>query len=958
MKAIASIFALALLGGLCLAGPEDHGGRRVIPVYVGSRVCGECHWGKKSGNQYEKWLHSPHAGAYAALWTSAAKEIARLSGIPAEPQESLVCLGCHATAWDTEGWERDETFVLEDGVQCERCHGPGSEYIRAEVMINREKALKHGLRLPRERDCLMCHMEKGSHTAVLGPSGFDLEEWWMRLGHPQPATGGAHVQPRTELRVSMDARPSETPHLLGARNCKSCHQGRRMGYQFSRWRGGPHASAYAVLATDRGREIADERGISADPQLSEVCLSCHTTGAGLADGHFAPGFDRSDGVQCESCHGAGSEYSSPDAMGDADAAHGPGLATISEELCLACHGDAHGAPFDYPAALEEIAHPTHLPEATLPDRYKTPLNLAVTSDGAELYVACEASNSVIIVDTATRQVITEVETGGQATDVSFNPAGTLAYVSNRLDDTVTIVDTATRKAIETFAVGDEPHGVLFDAPGEHLYILDTGANSISIMDPATNEETRRLAAGRNPWSLALSPDGATIAVTNTLAELAELRQNTHSELTLIDTATGRVSKRVELPDTNLCQGVAWHPGGEFLAVTLNRTKSLVPMTRLLQGWTITNGFGLVWKSGRVDQLLLDMPDTSFPDTADVAFSPDGRWAFFTSSGSDRLAVVDVEKLLSMVAGASDHEREQVFPNHLGKPVEFIAADLPTGKSPRGVTFDPEGEYAYVANSLDDTVTVIDVASLTAVDTIDLGGSKEITKIRWGEQLFHSAGIAFRRQFSCHSCHPDGNVDGVTYDIEPDGIGLDPVDNRTLRGILDTAPFKWSGLNPTLSRQCGPRLAVFFSRIDPFTADELDALTTYICTIPRPPNRFRPLGADLTPAQARGKRLFERDRRNDGSLIPETGRCVNCHFPPLYTDRMKHDMGLKFEYDRDSLFDTPHLNNVYETPPYLHNGAALTLEEIWTKYSPHDQHGATNDMTKDQLNDLIEFLKTL
>ena len=55
---------------------------------------------------------------------------------------------------------------------------------------------------------------------------------------------------------------------------------------------------------------------------------------------------------------------------------------------------------------------------------------------------------------------------------------------------------------------------------------------------------------------------------------------------------------------------------------------------------------------------------------------------------------------------------------------------------------------------------------------------------------------------------------------------------------------------------------------------------------------------------------------------------------------------------------PHLNNIYDSAPYLHNGIAATLEEIWTRYNPHDEHGVTNDMTKDQLNDLIEYLKTL
>ena len=37
--------------------------------------------------------------------------------------------------------------------------------------------------------------------------------------------------------------------------------------------------------------------------------------------------------------------------------------------------------------------------------------------------------------------------------------------------------------------------------------------------------------------------------------------------------------------------------------------------------------------------------------------------------------------------------------------------------------------------------------------------------------------------------------------------------------------------------------------------------------------------------------------------------------------------------------------------------AHTLEEIWTVYNPNDKHGVTNDLTKDQLNDLIEYIKT-
>jgi cytochrome c peroxidase len=59
-----------------------------------------------------------------------------------------------------------------------------------------------------------------------------------------------------------------------------------------------------------------------------------------------------------------------------------------------------------------------------------------------------------------------------------------------------------------------------------------------------------------------------------------------------------------------------------------------------------------------------------------------------------------------------------------------------------------------------------------------------------------------------------------------------------------------------------------------------------------------------------------------------------------------------------LLDTPHLNNIYASPPYLHDGRAATLEEIWTIYGNSDKHGRVGDLTKAELNDLVEYLKSL
>ena len=923
------------------------------PVYVGARVCGTCHAGPGMGYQFSLWLNSKHSQAYAALAKPEAKKIAQLSGIREDPQETFTCLGCHSSGAQAEAWQKDDTFRVDDGVQCETCHGPGSEYMAEETMRNRQAARAAGLQMPAEAECMRCHIVKGTHVAVLGSPQFDAEKATAAIAHPAP-------EERVLGTIRKDAADGvpkrDGPKYAGVAGCGECHRGRQSGYQHSVWRRSAHSRAWATLATQKARDVARKRGLDGDPQQLPQCLECHSPAALAPPDALLGTFTPDEGVGCEACHGPGSEYMAEAIMRDPRAARAAGLKEVGPQTCVPCHKSAHEK--QYELKLEQIAHPTRLPPLVQEPRYKTPVGLALHPRGGELYVASSGSDSVMVVDPVARAKLAEIPVGGQPHSVAFSPDGRHAFVSNLFDDTVSVIDVAARKVTATLPVGDEPHGLLTDRDGKFLFVLNAASEDISVFDLASLTWVKNLAASRRPWAAALSPDGTRIAVTHTLSRLVPFRTPSIAEVTVIDAERGIVEDRPVFPDANLLMGVAWHPSGEFALATLNRTKTLVPMTRLLQGWTITNGLGLLWEDGSVDQVLLDEPDLSFPDPTGLAITPDGRFALVTSAGTDRVAVVDLGKLVSMLRQASPYERKHVFPNHTGKPTEFVLKHIPVSNNPRDILILPGGKTALVANSLDDSLSVLDLERFEVTGRIDLGGPAEITKIRSGERLFHSATITFRRQFSCYTCHPDGHVDGLTYDIEPDGIGVNPVDNRTLRGILDTAPFKWEGTNPSLARQCGPRLAVFFTRIQPFNPEQLSAVDLYISTILRPPNRFRPLGADFTPAQRRGKVLFERTRTNDDRQIPVRDRCITCHNPPYYTDRQVHDVGTRHRLDTHSRFDTPQLNNIYDSAPYLHNGMANSLEEIWTVYNPDDKHGVTNDMTKDQLNGLIEYLKTL
>lgn len=738
-----------------------------------------------------------------------------------------------------------------------------------------------------------------------------------------------------------------------------------------------HKNAYAALTTPIAAEVAMLSGIHDSPATAQICLACHATGADEGPRWWNPSFRLADGIQCEACHGAGSLHVAMHRGENHDNNTRDSIRPGARWQCEACH-------YDRPSHRMVLQEGFHRAPA---DRlYKTPVNLALSADGRLLFVPCEQSNSLIIVDTGAGQVVAEVPVGKRPHGVAIDPSRPRVYVTNRISNSLSVIDTASRNVVTEIAVGAEPHGVITDPAGRWIFVLNTAENTVSVVDAERLNEVRRLTAGRGPWSVALGGGGKVAYVTNVRPNLGRFRDPPDSEITVLDTRRAVVSQRLDAPETNMHQGVAFSAAKHVALFAMMRTKNLVPITRLAQGWTITNGIGVIRPDGRVDQVLLDTPNDYFPDPIGVAVSPDGHRAVVTSGGSNQVAVIDVDELLKTIESTPEPARSDVLPNHLGMSDMFVIRRIRVGTNPRAVVFAPDGRLAYVANALDDSISVIDMNTLDVTGTIELGGPAEISELRRGERIFHSADHTFGNQFSCRSCHPDGHTNGLTFDIEADGIGFHPVDNRSLRGILDTGPFKWEGTNPTLNRQCGPRLARYFTRLAPYTQDELTPLVRYMCTIEEPRNRYRdPHG--LTEAQRRGKAVFERTRTNAGVPIALDGQCAFCHSGGLLTNRRTADAGTTLWFDAvvdadtndlfnteqygelgnyyfiDSgtptkAFDVAHLRNICDSPPYLHDGGAATLEEIWTRFNIVDRHGVSSDMTRQQLNDLIAYLKAL
>jgi cytochrome c peroxidase len=154
--------------------------------FIGVKKCGMCHKKEKDGSQLKIWEESKHAQAYKTLQSEAADKIAAEKGFKTKAVETSECLVCHASGHDVDAKLLDKSFKIEEGVQCETCHGPGSGYKSKKVMESREESVKNGLIVFEndaaiEATCVTCHNEKSPTYKE-----FNFKEMYSKIIHNIP----------------------------------------------------------------------------------------------------------------------------------------------------------------------------------------------------------------------------------------------------------------------------------------------------------------------------------------------------------------------------------------------------------------------------------------------------------------------------------------------------------------------------------------------------------------------------------------------------------------------------------------------------------------------------------------------------------------------------------------------------------------------------------------------------
>lgn len=269
--------------------------------------------------------------------------------------------------------------------------------------------------------------------------------------------------------------------------------------------------------------------------------------------------------------------------------------------------------------------------------------------------------------TITAGVILVVLSGGQA-----YAQGILVYVPNSADGTVSVFQTNANGTLQSVATAPATGlGVNSRAAvrGDQafVYVTAEATDKLHVINTATNTIVQTVDTGDAPYGVTVSPDGTRVYVANNTSNTVSVfsASATNGELTALTTINAGDPRDVVVTPDGTRLYVA-NQGTNSVQVVDTATNSVVA--------TVTVPGGL----------------TAFNAPFDLALSPDGK-RVYVANASGSVSVVDTA-------------------------TNAVIATPATGVSPRSVVVSPNGNYFYVVNANDATISQFDAANNSLLAT--------------------------------------------------------------------------------------------------------------------------------------------------------------------------------------------------------------------------------------------------
>ena len=468
--------------------------------------------------------------------------------------------------------------------------------------------------------------------------------------------------------------------------------------------------------------------------------------------------------------------------------------------------------------------------------------------------------------------------------------------------------------------------------GKKIYVCNRYKSTISEVDAATGELLREVKVLREPCAASLSKDGKTLYVNNFLpAQRADV-DYVAAEVSIIDCETFSKIKDIKLCNgSNALRGNTLSEDGRYLFVSHNLGRYQVPTSQLQQGWMNTNAVSVISTQNNeyFGTFSLDEPDRGAGGVWDIVCN--GEYLVASQSGTHDVSIVDYKALVERLEAYEDKE---VMDHDLYFLRGIRTRMAMQGNGPRNMTL--KNGVVYLPTYFSDDLNIIDLNEQSLVH-LAYNPSRVESAVDRGERAFNDAALCYQNWQSCNGCHPgEGRADAMNWDLMNDGIG-NPKNCKSMLFAFQTPKCMISGIrdHAGLAVRAGYKF-IQFCDVAEEVAKDVDEYLRSLKPLPSP----YLVNGELSEKAREGRKVYEKYG------------CGSCHVGEYYTDMRTHRIGEDVEFEQG--WDTPTLREVWRTAPYLFDGRAATMFDLFYEH----RHGIQGKISRKDAEALAEYVNSL
>jgi mono/diheme cytochrome c family protein len=531
--------------------------------------------------------------------------------------------------------------------------------------------------------------------------------------------------------------------------------------------------------------------------------------------------------------------------------------------------------------------------------------------------------------------------------------------------------------IQRSRVGDGPTGASFFADGTRLAVSHRYTGALWILNTESAQVVDRVPLPPFQTGIATSPDDAELAVA-----IAGLEPGVQL------VGAGDLAPGAFVPLDFAPEWICYGPDADTLIVSSLEARALYRLRRRDGSWRVDarlplgrpavtlarsrdgqrvyvavtdyrKGSGANWGNHFVEDQVLTIDTERFAVTEQLLTgrrSPEQDLPGNIDRGASPMGIAEREDGALLVAFAGTDEVWIVPPDRGATPAMISTHDAgltaPHGIADLGngnavVSSPSSGLLAFLS------ATGTGLGQIAATDEQLAAEDPHALWQRRGERVFYEA---TRSGVSCQSCHPGGGSDYSDHNLGQRIL----LPTLTSRGIAGTSPYLRDGSRGRVSHLLDLSEGEYRGFLRPET-DRAKAIDAYINALALPVNPRQLAGRDV-------------DGERAGLEVFMNADCVRCHPAPAFTNLSQQPASALFPDwanelaartgtrlvpgGQSRILDVASLRGLEGSAPYLRDGRALSLEEIFKDHNPRNRHGNTEGLSDDELELLVQFLESL